>query len=245
PLARAGVPLLIEKPLAADPIPADAFAEAKAPIQVGYCLRFQPALAAVAAAVWDGAVGTVRLLRAQVGQYLPDWRPGTDYRAGVTARADLGGGALRELSHEIDLALWLGGPVSGVRARLANTGALGIETDEVADLTLTFASGAVGSVQVDLLRRAPRRLLSVTGDDGTVEWDGIAATARLFRDGAWTDLTPPDDGGGDMYDRQFRHFLARVADGAAPLVGPDAGRAVLDVVAAARRSDDEGGDIAP
>ena len=44
---------------------------------------------------------------------LPDWRPQSDYRKGVSAIKKLGGGVLLELSHEIDYATWLfGNPIS-------------------------------------------------------------------------------------------------------------------------------------
>ena len=48
-------------------------------------------------------------LSPEVGQYLPDWRPGTDYKSGVSAQKDLGGGALLELSHELDYLQWFFG----------------------------------------------------------------------------------------------------------------------------------------
>src|SRR5205823_6038475 len=62
-------------------------------VMVGYCLRFHPAVAALKQAVRAGRVGRVLSLRAEVGQYLPDWRPGQDHRTGVSALAELGGGA--------------------------------------------------------------------------------------------------------------------------------------------------------
>ena len=36
--------------------------------------------------------------------FLPNWRPNIDYKSSVSAKAELGGGVLLELSHEIDLA---------------------------------------------------------------------------------------------------------------------------------------------
>jgi len=79
PLARAGVPLLIEKPLAESPLGVGPLIEACAtrriPLQVGYCLRFDPSLLAVKDALEAGAIGRVLSLAAEVGQYLPDWRP--------------------------------------------------------------------------------------------------------------------------------------------------------------------------
>ena len=47
-------------------------------VMVGYCLRFHPAVAALTQAARAGRIGRVLSLRAEVGQYLPDWRPGQD-----------------------------------------------------------------------------------------------------------------------------------------------------------------------
>ena len=51
-------------------------------------------------------------VRSSVGQYLPEWRKNTDYRKGVSARQDLGGGVLLELSHEIDYIQWIFGEIA-------------------------------------------------------------------------------------------------------------------------------------
>jgi len=245
PLARAGVPLLVEKPLACAPEDAapllDACAEAAVPLQVGYCLRFEPSLRAVKAAVADGAVGRVLSLAIAVGQYLPDWRPGTDYRDGVSARAALGGGALLELSHEIDYARWLAGEVTAVAAAIGRVGDLEIDVEDSADLLLAFASGARASVHLDMLQRPPTRTCRIAGGAGTLEWDGIRRRARLHRFDAdgWEEL--PVDGASpasrdDIFQSQFRHFLEVIRTGRPPLVdGADAAR-TLAVIAAARRS---------
>lgn len=245
PLARAGVPLLVEKPLACAPENAapllDACAETGAPLQVGYCLRFEPSLRAVKAAVADGVVGRVLSLAITVGQYLPDWRPGTNYRDGVSARAALGGGALLELSHEIDYARWLTGEVTAVAAAVGRLGDLEIDVEDSADLLLAFASGARATVHLDMLQRPPTRTCRIVGSSGTIAWDGIRRDARLYRFDAdgWEALpggnalpTTRDD----VFLSQFRHFLEAIRTGRPPLVdGADAAR-TLAVIAAARRS---------
>ncbi|HEC14314.1 MAG TPA: Gfo/Idh/MocA family oxidoreductase, partial [Rhodospirillales bacterium] len=112
---EAGKHVLIEKPLSdrldgIDKLLASSRRRGTV-LQVGYCLRFHPSLIAMKQAVAEGRIGRILSLRAEVGHYLPDWRPGSDYRSAVSARRDLGGGVLLELSHEIDLARWLAGEV--------------------------------------------------------------------------------------------------------------------------------------
>jgi predicted dehydrogenase len=111
--AASGAHLFIEKPLANTPdglpeLLADCRANGLA-LLVAYNFRFYQPLQLMRDAVQSGCIGRVVSARAEVGQYLPDWRPGADYRQSVTARAELGGGVLLELSHEIDYLRWLVG----------------------------------------------------------------------------------------------------------------------------------------
>jgi len=254
PLARAGVPLLIEKPLAEGPEGLAPLLEACAnqhvPLQVGYCLRFDPSLRAMKDALEAGAIGRMLSLNAEVGQYLPDWRPGNDYRQGVSAQAALGGGALLELSHEIDYARWLAGEVTAVAAAIGRLGDLEIDVEDSADLILTFASGARGSVHLDMLQRPATRTCRIVGSAGTLAWDGIRHQARLHRpdtDG-WEPLpaegTVPA-GRDDIFRSQFRHFLEAIRTGRPPLVDGNDAACTLSVIAAARRSAAEQRTVSP
>jgi predicted dehydrogenase len=104
--------VLVEKPLFAAPaaLPDHGFAA----LGVGYNLRFHPAVQALRRALDNRPALTVN---ASVGQYLPDWRPGTDYRLSYSADAARGGGVLRDLSHELDLLIWQFGPAAGQHER--------------------------------------------------------------------------------------------------------------------------------
>lgn len=241
-LAEAGCHLLVEKPFSdrMDGLDAliDTCASRGVTLMVGYNLRFCPSLQAMARMVAEGAVGRVLHVNAEIGQYLPDWRPATDYRAGVTAQASLGGGALLELSHEIDIALWLGGPVASLTASLGRVGDLEIDTEDCVDLLVNFSSGARGHVHMDLLQRVPTRGCRVVGSEGTLEWDYFEDTLRLGRPGeTWRQLEVPRlNQRNDMYLNELGHFFACVEQGVLPLVPGSAGRAVLAVALAARES---------
>lgn len=96
-LAEAGVHLLVEKPLSDSIRDVDrllSLCESKGLVlAVAYVLRNHEGLKVFRQAVQCGEIGRVLSFRAEVGQYLPDWRPGGDYRNNVSARKELGGGA--------------------------------------------------------------------------------------------------------------------------------------------------------
>lgn len=111
----------------------------------------------------------------RVGQYLPDWRPGTDYRQGSSARTAAGGGALRDLSHEIDLQLHLFGPWRRLVAAGGRLGALDIETDEAWSILAWSASGML-TLTLNYLDRKPERQIIVTTTQDTFVADILAGT---------------------------------------------------------------------
>lgn len=243
-LARAGVPLLIEKPLSDEPAPAAALVslcrESSVMLAVGYNLRFLPSLRAVREQIGQGAIGDVFSVRAEVGQYLPDWRRGTDYRQGVTAQAQLGGGVLLELSHEIDYLLWMFGMPSRVTAVGGRSGQLDIDVEDIVELTMQYEQPwRLLSVHLDMLQRRPYRRCRMTGTQGSIEWDALADVVCLHRlqeevPRLLQGVTLTDKN--DMYVDELRDFLASVATGSVPACTGDDGLYVLAVIDAARRS---------
>jgi predicted dehydrogenase len=220
-LFDAGAHLFLEKPVAAssdalEPLTTRAAAEPGRVVRIGYDLRFTPILAAARHLIAEGSLGEVRLARAEVGQYLPDWRPQDDYRVAFSARADLGGGAILELSHEIDLVLWLFGAPNGVTAVADRVGDLEIDVEDCATLALDYVVPRRSViVQMDFLQRAPRRRLLAIGSEATLEVDLIAETALLQRPGAGPELVAPlvVDEQADGFLRQFDALFAETLDG--------------------------------
>ena len=249
-LADAGVPMLIEKPLSVDLAGCHelaAICRANAvPVVVGYTLRHHPGFIELQGMLDSGAVGRPMFLRAEVGQYLPDWRPEVDYRTTVTASRSLGGGPLLELSHELDLArALLGMPVS-VSAHLARVGDLAIDTEDTADLILRHASRqtgrpAVSSIHLDILQRPLRRELRLTGTEGTLQLDLAAGTLhRIATDGSASAVpfrAPAERN--ELYLAELMDLLAAI-DGRTPRVGLVDGIATMQIIDAARRSDAAG-----
>jgi len=106
--------------------------------------RFRAASEKLAALIAEGALGTLRVVRADV----PWWRDQAYYDVpgrGSYAR-DGGGVLISQAIHTLDLMLSLTGPVASVQALTATTPFHRMEAEDFAAGGMIFASGAVGSV---------------------------------------------------------------------------------------------------
>ena len=175
-LVKAGVPnIYVEKPVSHNLEGTDELmnlvAEYKGKIVVGYDLRFDPGLQKVKELLQSNSIGKVVSVNAQVGQYLPDWRPHEDYRTGMSAKTETGGGVMLDLIHEFDYLYWLFGSVNTIACMFSNSGALQIETEDVSEVLLRFESGAIGTIHLDYLQQKLVRNCMITGYDGTIFWN--------------------------------------------------------------------------
>ncbi len=168
----AGADVLIEKPLAAS---LDGVGELVARVErerrrahVVCNMRFHPAVAALRRAL--PRIGRPLFARAHYGNYLPDMRPGADYRALYCARAEAGGGVILDAIHEIDYLGWLFGPVEYVVAEAARLGTLEIDVEDYAALTLAHRGGVRSEIHLDYLQRSKRRGCEIAGTAGTLVW---------------------------------------------------------------------------
>jgi len=173
--------LFIEKPLAAtlDGVCAlvDEIRARRVVSFVGHVLAFHPAVAAIRARLQDGAIGEPLAFQCRVGQYLPDWHPDEDYRRAYFSRADLGGGVVRSLIHELDLAIALLGSPMQVAASMRRAPELDVDVEAVADLLVRHDGGAASAVHLDYLQRPLERAGAVVGAAGTLSYDLVASAA--------------------------------------------------------------------
>jgi predicted dehydrogenase len=192
-------------------------------------------------------IGMVLSVRCEIGQYLPSWRPDTDYRQSVSARRELGGGALLELSHELDYLRWIFGEVEWVRATLSHQSSLVIDVEDTAHLILGFVPAVngrqlVGAVNMDFVRHDTTRLCTVIGDKGSLRWNGLTGVVDLFEKGAkgWRELFHLPHQRDDSYLAEWQHFLGCISEETPVTIPGEDGMAVLQIIEAARQSSDSG-----
>ncbi len=252
--AEAGAHLFLEKPVsdvhddALDALVAKV-AEKKLVTLVGCNLRFHPGLVRAKTLLAEKRVGRVVTVRAEFGQYLPDWHPWEDYRQGYSARKDLGGGVILDAIHELDYVRWLAGEVTQVAAFVGHLSHIEIDTEDTASILLRFASGAFGEVHLDYVQRTYTRSCQIVGDEGTVAWEfGKGGEVRLFeaRTKAWEVFPGPAGWEPNaMYLDEMRHFLACIKGTERPEQDVAEATRVLDVALAAKASAARGTFVGP
>jgi len=247
-----GVPVFIEKPLSHTLRDAVAVLELLGPAvkrsQVGYNLRFSQSLIAFRDLIRGGRFGRVVRFSAETAQYLPDWRPGKDYRETVSARADMGGGVLLELSHELDYLRWIFGEWDWVSAWTGKTSSLEIDVEDTALVTIGIDEGdrdgtqLVGQLSLDFVRQDKTRTVTAVCEGGTLRWDDMAGTVEVYEpsESRWETVAHVA-GAESTYRSQWVSFLSVVEPGSKPLVGVSDGVAVLRAVEAIRHSHQESG----
>lgn len=179
-----GTEIMVEKPLFSH-----ACEDVSTPLQqrlaVAYNLRFHPVVLGLRRALQDEEPVAAQLY---AGQHLPTWRPGRDYRTTYSASVAAGGGVLRDLSHELDLGLWLFGFWRRLVAYGGHFSDLDIQTEDSVGVMWEAARCPKVSVEINYLDRAPRRSILVHTRRHTWEADMIAG--RLLCDGivkeSWT-----------------------------------------------------------
>ena len=239
-LARQGIPLLIEKPVGAGTEEPSNWKElldlsAKVPVAVAYVLRHDPCTSFVRDQLAKGLLGKLVEADFYCGSWLPDWRLGLDYRDCVSARRDMGGGALLELSHEIDLAQWLFGPIQLDYARLEQSGLLEIDVEDQVVLLARSADRFPLTIRLNFCTNPPRRHLTVRGSDGELRWNLIDGNVKVVRaqlvdPQVYTSSIAPDC----LFRMQMKHFLSCARKLEPPMCSLSDGIETLRLVAKAR-----------
>ena len=239
-----GVHVFVEKPLADKVLGVAALVtearERGVVLMTGYSLRFMPSLVEARSRILSGEIGNILSVRAEVGQYLPSWRPGTDYRKSVSAQLTLGGGVLLELSHEIDYIYWCFGMPDNVFCTGGKYSSLDVDVEDLAEILLMYNTPrCIISIHLDFLQRGVSRQCRFIGSGGTLIWDGVADRIEMDfgqGDGRNSVTGPFMIDRNEMYVDELRHFLGCIALGQPPLIDGHQGYEVLLIVDAARRS---------
>lgn len=242
PAAQAGCHLFIEKPLSHTWEHVEELlkiAKAKNTIGlVGFDMHFDPGLRKVRELIARETIGHLTAIQAQVGQYLPDWHPWEDYRHGVSARTEMGGGVILDLIHEIDYVRWLMGETSQVTCMKGRISHLEIETEDTAAILLRFESGAIGTINLDYIQRIISRSCRIIGEEGTIFWDLLSQKVSwyLAGDKAWHEFSYAGFQRNDRFMAEMEHLLACLRGEAAPEVDLESGSRSLKIALAAKES---------
>ncbi|WP_433694808.1 Gfo/Idh/MocA family protein [Herbaspirillum seropedicae] len=244
-LLATGIAVLIEKPLSDSLARHDALAENLIPyrdrIEVAYNLRFLSSFQRMQTLLKEQIVGRLYSIHIDLGQYLPDWRPNSDYRKNVSANRNLGGGVLLELSHEFDYVTKLFGRFDRVFCITGQSGALDIDVEDSADILLMGSSGLLAQLHMDFLQRKATRRCKVIGQHGNLLWNLVSNSITLENaSGQEILFSETDIDRNAMYLELLRGFINLAQGHARPRITYEEALGVLAMVDAMRQSAETG-----
>ncbi|WP_449255455.1 Gfo/Idh/MocA family protein [Bosea sp. (in: a-proteobacteria)] len=259
---EAGIPVIVEKPLADDLAGAArlvaAAERAGVPLLTGHHRRYNPMIVKAKEIVDSGRLGRVLALHGQFWLMKPD-----DYFEAAWRREEGAGPILLNLIHDVDLFRYLCGEVVSVQA-LGGNAVRGHAAEETAAILLRFASGAIATVTVSDTIVAPWSWELTTGENpaypqqdqscyqiggthGSLTIPQLEIWSNRDRRSWWEPLLRervpfvPED----PLARQIRHFCDVIRHGAAPIASGREGLATLAVIDAVRRAVRSGETVFP
>jgi predicted dehydrogenase len=237
----AGIPVLVEKPIAdnlrdAEHLTQEAERDGVA-LLVGHHRRYNPIVARARAVVRDGALG--RLVAASV--LAARHKPGT-YFEKAWRREPGGGPVLINLVHEIDMLRFICGEIASVQA-VTSHAQRNLVVEDGAAVLLRFASGALGTILLSDSAATPWSWDLAAGENPLYPQQGaescflMGTEASLSLPGLtfWRGRDEPvrvNATPRDPYVEQLRHFAAVVQGREKPAVtGADACRSLAATLA--------------
>jgi predicted dehydrogenase len=250
--AQAGKHVVVEKPLEITTQRCDEIIAACDRHHVKLCTifpsRFGDANQALKAAVTAGRFGRLTL-----GETTCKWWRSQQYYAEGgwkgTRTLDGGGALMNQGIHNVDLLLWMMGPVSQVCGFTATLAHERIEVEDTAVACLRFANGALGVIQATTsVSPGLPKTIAVHGDQGTavIEQDDLlrwqfdpeipedrqVLDRFAVKTGASGGSSNPAAISHEGHRRQLADFVQAIKTDTAPLVDGREGRRAVEVIQA-------------
>lgn len=202
-------PLFIEKPLS-DNLNCGTLVEellsAKVITYVACNLRFLDSLVYLKEKLLKDLV--VNEVNVYCGSFLPDWRPGLDFRNIYSSDAERGGGVHLDLIHELDYVYWLFGKPVSVSSFKSSASSLGISAIDYANYLLGYNTFAVNII-LNYFRKDKKRQVELVCADSTYTIDlqsnSITSNSEIVFKSDQTIL--------DTYFKQMEYFIDLVIKG--------------------------------
>ena len=205
-----GVPVLLEKPVSPD-------------------------LASALKLVDEQVVGKLKFVKFTMAAHLADWHPWERYQDFFMSSKTMGGGAILDESHWLDLMLWFFGNPEKLFAKVDKISDLEIETDDNVDMLVFYKSDMRVSLHLDLYARPHEKSIQFVGEDGTLIWEPNLVKIGKKMDPEW-EVEEFNYDRNDMFVGVAEEFLSITGGDRKPTCNLDDGIRVLAVIEAARQS---------
>jgi predicted dehydrogenase len=193
------IKFLVEKPLFNNP---QSFTSSSNIYTVGYNLRFHQIIIEFLKLINDKEIISISF---KTYSYLPHWRKNIDYQNSASAKKSMGGGVLRDLSHEIDLLNFLFGDSIFTYADSRKVSNLDIETDDFLLACGKLESGAPITIELNYFSRLNSREIFVETTQESIKLD--LANFNLTIIGEKTSFVKYDDNINSSYKAMHQAII--------------------------------------
>lgn len=172
------------------------------PTYVGCSLRFLDCLNHIKDLIKGKRINEVNCYS---GSFLPDWRPGSDFRKSYSANAGLGGGVHIDLIHELDYLYWIFGNPHFSRSISSSKSSLKINAVDYANYVWGYEDFNA-SIILNYYRRDVKRTFEIITDEETYLVDLI--NNKIHRNG--TEIFSSEQTLIDTFQDQMDFFLKNI-----------------------------------
>lgn len=245
----AGLPVLLEKPVSPDLASCRCLHERLregGKLLLAYTYRWWEPVRRLKALIDTNRVGTLRQARFLMSAHLADWHPWEPYQNFFMANRELGGGALLDESHFIDLMLWFFGPPERLFARVEKISDLEITTDDFVEISAVYPNGLRVAIHLDLIGRPHEKQIVIVGEKGSLQcrFDPHEVRFGQTADPIWQSQSFPVERN-DMFLGVAREFIELINEGHVSLTCTISdGLHVLEIVEACRESQQTSREVA-
>ena len=148
----------------------------------------------------------VNSIRAISSSYLPEWRPGQDYRKTYSAHKNLGGGVSIDLIHEWDYLVYLFGWPEKIYSMIGKKSDLEIDSDDYA-IYIAEYEDMIAELHLDYFGRKTIRQIEILTKEDTIIGDIANNQIILMKADKVIDFNEERN---DYQKRELEHFLDMV-----------------------------------
>ncbi len=232
-LIKNKIPTLIEKPLSNKLSDCSkllkTFNENKTVVLVGYVLRYSSVLKRFREIILKEDFSKINSINIKCSSYLPYWRKFKNYKESVSAKKSLGGGALLELSHELDYANWIFGPFINIRSQIINSGKLDIDVEDEVKISANNKIGIPIKIDLDFYKKNNERYCLINLKDGLIKLDFIHKQIIYKNSNVFRKEILKEDFDA-MYKNQIKHFFLCIEKGIKPHITLEDGISTMELI---------------
>ena len=149
---------------------------------------------------------SVNSVRAISSSYLPDWRPGTDYRKTYSANKSLGGGVSADLIHEWDYLVYLFGMPKKVLNISGHFSGLETDTDDVS-VYIGASDSMTYELHLDYCGRKTVRKVEIYAENETIVGNLADNNISFLKSGRTVSF---EESRNDFQSREIDAFLEMI-----------------------------------